>query len=172
MKRLMRNLSRFLRRAPWVRPATRADLAEVTELALRHCAEKGRRLAPDGAERVAALALNVISRPQGADIFVAWRGRAMVGMVWCAMYPPDAGDDRTVMMVDWLYVRPEERGRPATVLALLRRSLAAAQTWRAAVVRFHAEGADETLLRQYERIIGAQREGSLVRFSLAPGREV
>jgi hypothetical protein len=157
----MRNLNRFVQGAPGVRTATRGDLTEVTMLTLADCAESGRRLPQDGPERVARLALQALE-DECARVLVAVRGRQTVGMVWCARRPPDAWDDRAVMTVDWLYVVPEERRRPATVLALLRATARVAAAWRVPLVRFTAEDANPRLARQYERILGARKEWSFV----------
>jgi hypothetical protein len=165
--RLARVLGRFVSGAPRVRAATQDDLAEVLDLALRLCAEQGRRIAATGPEKLARLALDTIGAEVPGVILLAVRGVRVVGMVWCVMYEPDAWDDRPVMLVDWLYVRREERRRVATVLELLRAADRAAQRWGAGLVRFNADGADERLLRQYEKMIGARRGSSFVNFVLA-----
>ncbi len=152
MKRLVEYLSRFRRGGPPVRVATGGDAAAIVELALDFCRERGRRIAPGAEERFARFAGQLLGCEQATLLVTEEAGR-ITGMVCGQLVPPDLWDDRTVYVVDWLYVIPERRnGR--TALALLRGALSCARRRGARRVRISAEADQPRLQRRYQREFG------------------
>ncbi len=146
--RAWRFLGRFRRGAPEVRAAREGETGELAELVLAYLRESGRRMAPGARERVAEFGAEFMRDPQARVLVTEVAGR-IAGMVWCRVSPPDVWDDRRMLTVDWLYVRPEQRADPRGALALMRGAAAFGLAKGAGRVRITAEAPQ--LVARYQR---------------------